>query len=84
MHGVFEQKWWECPSSHDPRRQLKPTVAGKNKWARIEALRRSAEWLAEYYEALRRFVGGEREVVFPRGTWKMCVRLGCPVADAGA
>jgi putative transposase len=84
MHGVFEQKWWECPSSFDPRRQLRPTVAGKNKWARIDALRRSGEWLAEYYEALRRFVGGERDVVFPRGTWKMCVRLGCPVAAVGA
>jgi putative transposase len=82
MWRVFEQKWSECPSSSDPRRKLRPTVAGKNKWARIEALQRAKEWLAEYYEALKRFVGGEREVVFPRGTWHMRVRLGCSVAPA--
>src|SRR5690606_7468996 len=84
MRGVFEQKWWECPESFDPRRKLRPTVAGKNKWARIEALQRAKEWLAAYYEALGRFVGGEREGEFPRGTWKMRVRLGCPVAAARA
>jgi putative transposase len=84
MHGVFEQKWWECPSSFAPRRTLRPTVAGKNKWARIDALQRAGEWLAEYYEALRRFVGGERDVVFPRGTWHMRVQLGCPVAAASS
>src|SRR5690606_7193653 len=48
MGGVLKQKWWECPESFDPRRQLRPTVAGKNKWARIEALQRAKEWLAEY------------------------------------
>jgi putative transposase len=84
MRGVFEQQWWECPESFDPRRKLRPTVAGKNKWARIEALQRAGEWLAEYYEALERFVGGEREVEFPRGTWHMRVRLGCRVAAASA
>ncbi|MFO7565218.1 MAG: transposase [Enhygromyxa sp.] len=80
MSGVMKQEWWQCPESFDPRRQLRPTVAGKNKWARIEALQRKKEWLAAYYEALARFVGGEREVVFPRGTWHMHVRLGSPVA----
>ncbi|MFO7565206.1 MAG: hypothetical protein R6X02_21355 [Enhygromyxa sp.] len=84
MREVFEQEWWECPESFDPRRKLRPTVAGKNKWARIEALQRAGEWLADYYEALRRFVGGEREVVFPRGTWHMGVRLGCPVGAASS
>jgi len=78
----MSKKWWESPESVEPRRELRPTVAGKNKWARIEALRRSKEWLTAYYDALRQFVAGEREVVFPRGTWQMCVRLGCPVAAA--
>jgi putative transposase len=32
MREVFEQEWWECPASFDPRRKLRPTVAGKNKW----------------------------------------------------
>src|SRR5690606_17447428 len=84
MGGVLKQNWWECPDSFDPRRKLTPTVAGKNKWARIEALQRAKEWLAAYREALGRFVGGERDVEFPRGTWHMCARLGCPVAAASA
>lgn len=82
MSRVRKQNWWECPESFDPRRQLKPTVAGRNKWARIEALRRSKDWLTAYYEALERFISGEREVEFPPGTWQMCARLGCPVAGA--
>jgi REP element-mobilizing transposase RayT len=82
MDKVSQQDWWECPESFDPRRQLKPTVAGSNKWARIEALRRSKAWLEAYYYALERFVGGEREVEFPLGTWQMCARLRCPAAGA--
>jgi putative transposase len=82
MTAVRKQKWWERPESEEPWRQLKPTVAGRNKWARIEALRRSKEWLGAYYDALRRFVGGERDVEFPCGTWQMCARLQCPVAGA--
>lgn len=79
MKKVLAQHWWESPVSVDPRRQLKPTVAG-SKWARIEALRRSKEWLTAYYEALRRFVSGERDTEFPLGTWQMSARFGCPVA----
>jgi putative transposase len=59
-------------------------VAGRNTWARIEALQSSAKWLGEYREALARFVSGERDVEFPIGTWWMRARLGCPVAGAAA
>ena len=56
---------------------MKPTIAGRSKWARIEALGRAKAWLAAYREALGRFVAGARDVVFPVGTWHMRVRLGC-------
>lgn len=79
MGSVRKQKWWECPKSYDPRSQMKPTVAG-SKWARIEALQRTKDWLTAYYDALRWFVAGNREVEFPPGTWQMCARLRCPVA----
>jgi putative transposase len=82
MKAVRKQHWWESPESFEPRGQLRPTVAGRNKWARIEALRRSKQWLEAYYDALRRFVDGEREVEFPPGTWEMCARLRCPAAGA--
>ena len=82
MRRVRKQNWWECPESCDPRWGMKPTVAGRNKWARIEALRGSKEWLTAYYQALERFLGGDRKVEFPPGTWHMCARLQCPVATA--
>ena len=80
MRRVMSQDWNARPKGSEERRQLRPTIAGRNKWARIEALQRSKAWLVAYYEALRRFVAGEREVVFPRGTWRMGVRFGCRVA----
>jgi REP element-mobilizing transposase RayT len=79
MNKVSRQDWWSSPATPEPRRQLQPTVAGRNKWARIEALRRSKEWLSAYYRALQLFVTGKRDVEFPRGTWQMCARLRCPV-----
>lgn len=81
MKAVRQQDWWECPESFDPRRRMKPTLAARNKWARIEALQRAKEWLTAYYAALEQFVGGNREVEFPLGTWQMCARLRCPAAS---
>jgi putative transposase len=80
MGRVMRQDWNASPGSSAPRRGMRPTIAGANKWARIEALQRSAEWLCAYKEALRRFVSGQRDVEFPKGSWWMGVRLGCVVA----
>lgn len=82
MARVMGQDWNSSPDSFEPRREMSPRIAAKNKWARIEAIQRSQEWLVAYYEALARFVSGERDVEFPRGTWWMRVRLGCQVALA--
>jgi len=80
MDRVMKQDWRASPESFELRRGLQPTIAGANKWARIEALQRSKEWLQDYRAALERFVAGVRDVVFPAGTWWMCARLGCRVA----
>ena len=77
---MMAQGWNDSPDSFEPRRGMSPRIAAKNKWARIEAIQRSQAWLVAYYEALARFVKGEREVEFPRGTWWMRARLGCCVA----
>jgi putative transposase len=84
MRGVMAQSWKASPESVEEWFQIQPTVAGKNTWARIEALQSSAKWLGEYREALARFVSGDRGVEFPVGTWWMRVRLGCAVAGAAA
>ena len=77
MTRALKQDWRSSPDSEEARRGMKPTVAGRSKWARIEALGQAKEWLAGYWDALAQFVGGARDVVFPAGTWQMCVRLGC-------
>jgi putative transposase len=80
MARVLKQDWRQSPEGFEPRRQLQPTIKGKDKWARIEALRRSKAWLSAYKDALAQFVAGVRDVLFPAGTWWMCVRLRCRVA----
>ena len=34
--AILDQNWWDSPSSHEPRRELNPSVAAKDKWSRIE------------------------------------------------
>jgi putative transposase len=80
MSRVRRQDWNASPESFEVRRGLQPTIAAASKWARIEALRRSKEWLRAYKAALAQFVAGTRNVAFPVGTWWMCARLGCRVA----
>jgi putative transposase len=82
MAAVMSQDWSDSPTSHEPRRELSPRIAAKNKWARIAALQRSAAWLEAYAVARAAFVGGDRAVEFPYGTWWMCARLGCQHATA--
>ncbi|MEM6294875.1 MAG: hypothetical protein AAGA54_26625, partial [Myxococcota bacterium] len=60
----------------------RPTVACKNKWARIEALQRNAAFLADYREARLRFEAGDTSIVFPLGTYLMAQRYGVAVAAA--
>ena len=55
-----------------------PSYSGSSKSARIDAWKRRQCFLERYYDALRRFLGGDREVMFPAGTWLMKVRFGVP------
>jgi putative transposase len=80
MTRVLQQDWRASSESFELRRQLQPTIKGRDKWARIEALQRSKAWLRSYKDALARFVAGERDVGWPAGTWWMCARLGCRLA----
>jgi REP element-mobilizing transposase RayT len=52
---------------------ITPTVAARNRWRRIEALQRNRRWLEAYCAALLRWRAGDRDVVFPHGTYKMRV-----------
>jgi len=74
--AVLAQKVTESPFTKEPRRRLNPNVACKSKWHRIEALRRLNSFVREYKEALIEWRRGNREVVFPAGTYALRIHAG--------
>jgi hypothetical protein len=70
-NGVLRQKITSSPNTQEPRRQLSPRVAAKNKWRRIEALRRIKQFQQDYRKAFESFKAHIRDVVFPAGTYAM-------------
>ena len=64
------------PPQGEPRRKLKPRVAGRDKWKRIEALGRLSEFLRAYREAWTALKAGVRDAIFPAGTYWLRVAHG--------
>lgn len=81
--AVLAQDQLSFPSTLEPRRNLCPRIGAKNKWRRIEALRRVASFVEEHAVALERFKKGVMDVVFPPGTYWARVYLGVQCAEAG-
>ena len=79
MRAVLRRSWGASPSTRAIRGELKPRFAAKRASVRVAAIVEFRRWVDAYREALARFVGGEREVEWPWGTYWMG-RLGCPVA----
>jgi REP element-mobilizing transposase RayT len=71
------------PTSREPRGELSPKVACKDKWKRIEALGRLASFLQAYRLALGAWRSGRRDVEFPAGTYMMRVTHRAACADSG-
>jgi hypothetical protein len=63
-------------ASVEPRRQLKPRVACRDKWKRIEALTRLHHFLRAYREAWRALRLGDRDALFPAGTYWLRIAYG--------
>ena len=61
------------PASHEETRGMNPRIACKRKWPRIEAIAENERFQKEYRSALERHRNGEKDVVFPEGTWWMRV-----------
>jgi len=79
--AALAQRITASPSSRGPRRRLSPRVAGRNKWARIEALQRCKAFIARYRDAWRRWCAGTRDVAFPQGTYLMARRFDVAIAE---
>ena len=65
---ILRQHWNDSPRSSEPRRQLAPRIAAKNKWARVEALQRNRAFLIAYQAAKALFLRAE-QCCFPAGTY---------------
>ncbi len=81
VRGIQRQRHTDTPTSREPRRNLKPRVAAKNKWRRIEALQRLKEFVAEYRNAWLEWKQGFRDVLFPVGTYAMVRHAGVMCAS---
>jgi hypothetical protein len=68
--------WNDRPADAEPRRQLSPTVACRDKWRRIERLKHNKLFHALYRAAFLGFRAGIA-AVFPLGTW--CMRFRAPI-----
>jgi putative transposase len=80
---VMAQKPNARPAPVEPRRELNPRVAARDKWKRIEALLRLKAFLSDYRAAWCQYVRGVRDTVFPAGTYWMRLVHGSPCAAAG-
>ena len=69
--AVRRQSAFSQPKTVAERRKLNPRVAAKNKWLRIEALLRNKRFEARYRAAWERYQQGDRQVMFPYGTYKL-------------
>ena len=78
---VMLQRPTSSPVSKSGRRKLSPQVASRDKWRRIELLQRVKEFPGEYWDALKRWLSGARDVVFPPGTYKLRRHFGVQVAE---
>lgn len=74
------EKWWRRPGSAKDDFKVKPKVAVRCKYRRLAMIQRNREWEAQYLEADEAFARGNRDVVYPYGTWLQKVRYEVNVA----
>ena len=79
--AVLARSPFASPTTKEPRRNLRPRVACREKWSRIAWLKEIKVFLEEYREAFFQFSSGLRDVVFPVGTYLMRVRFAVACHD---
>jgi putative transposase len=72
-HQILHQRWNERPTDAEPRRELSPAIACRDKWRRIERLHQNKLFQKLYRAAFQSFRTG-MAAVFPLGTWSMRFR----------
>ena len=80
---VLAQRPLDRPRPCEPRRGLIPRVGARDRWKRVELIRRLKTFLSDYRVALREWRAGHRSPTFPAGTYLMRVAHGVTCAGAG-
>jgi len=65
-YGVLRQSWRHSPTSREPRRNLRPTIAARSLWARLEAIQRKREFVVAHRRARLALLAGS-PISFPSG-----------------
>jgi putative transposase len=78
--SVLAQSWRKRPMISEPRRNLRPAVASRSQWARIETLMRNRRFAVEYASARERWRAGAA-AVFPPGTYWLQRFASVPVLE---
>lgn len=69
--AILRQSPFSCPRTSTERRGLRPRVASRNKWRRIELLKTNRNFLRSYRTAYERRRSYGVEVEFPYGTYQL-------------
>jgi hypothetical protein len=80
VRNVRQQSWCDSPASVAPRGGLRPRVASRSVWARVEALARNRKFVDAYRAARACWVAG-LEAIFPAGTYWLRRFAGVAVAN---
>ena len=78
--AVLAQSWRDQPGSREPRRNLRPRVATRSPWARVEALMRNRSFILEYAEARSCWLASVA-AVFPQGTYWLHRFATAPISE---
>jgi REP element-mobilizing transposase RayT len=80
-YAVLRQSWRDSPTSREPRRTLRPTIAARSLWAFLERVQRDREFVAAHRVA-RRALQAREPAVFPAGTYWLRRFVGVVVASS--
>ncbi|ABS27450.1 protein of unknown function DUF1568 [Anaeromyxobacter sp. Fw109-5] len=79
---VLAQNPFSRPPRGEPRFALRPRIAARDKWRRIEAISRVKTFLREYRQAWTARRSGAPNVQFPAGTYLLRIMHGVQCAGA--
>ena len=68
---ILAQSVYDSPRTSAPHRNLNPRLASRNKWRRLETIRRLKSFIVAYRRAWEQFKEGVHDVIFPAGTYWM-------------